>query len=108
MAMGKTRIVLFYLGWAGNFISCISALATVFICSFWIAENIKKGFYATCIALFIVALYNAYASMRFFQWLKQPQRENAFVFIFYWVFSVFVLLLACLISLGDFSFIGAH
>lgn len=99
--MSKKRNVVFYLGWVGNILSSVSTLATTVICSIWIIYNFKKEFYATCIALVIVALYNAYAGMRFFQWLKQPQKENAFDFIFYWIFSMFVWFLAFLISLGD-------
>lgn len=106
--MSKLRNAIFYLGWVGNLVTCILALAISAIYTFWVLDYLWDGKYAKCFASLITVVYHALIGKITFKWLRSPKKEIAFIFIFYWIFSVFVWFLAILISLADFDFIGTH
>jgi len=104
--MGKLRNAIFYFGWVGNLVTCILALAIVAFFAFWVLDYLWVGKYAKCNASLILMIYHIIMSKFTFNWLQAPKKEHSFIFIFYWIFSVFVWLLAILVSMADFTFIG--
>lgn len=107
--MRKMRNVIFGLGYTGNLLTCIMAFAITAFCSYWVLAYAWDKEYTMCITSVILAAFHAFVGRYTIEWLQNPKRENAFVFLFYWILSLIISFFGLFIkALMEFDFIGAQ